>query len=183
MSIPTDFKFLTKEQVTSILKKNIADEGNTTLATLTAGAMELIISAIVDLAVPVNTAEVIPALITLLSTLVGEADDKVSLILDLIQFCKLIEKDINDKIQFGIDLLQYERDNDPDSLIFDALRWNKILGKALNYNSDSDTSVVKELEDGSFDFRSLLGFKPDNIHQRYLSEELQYLLNCKMEVY
>lgn len=95
----------------------------------------------------------------------------------------MVQDDINGKIQWALDEIEKEKNWKPDSLIFDALNWNKILGKALNYNSTSETQVVKELPDGSFDFRFLLGYKPDGIHQRYLSEELQFLLNCKMEAY
>lgn len=182
MSLP-DFQFLTAQQIDSVLKKNATDFTSLALQEGFAIALEAVIAAVVTAGNPVNSVGVLTALVTALSTLVGEADDKVSLVLDIIQFCKMVEKDINDKIQFALDELKYSRDEDPDSLIFDDLRWNKIIGRALNYNSTSETQVVKELSDGSFDFRYLLGYKPDGVHQRYLSQELQYLLNCKMEAY
>ena len=62
----------------------------------------------------------------------------------------------------------------PESSIFDAKMWNMILGEALNYGTEEFKRVVKQNEDGTFDFTMLLEFGEEG--NKYLSDYLKFVL-------
>jgi len=177
LSLP-DFQFLTAQQIDAVLKKNIASEEHTSLVSTTCNALEGVSQSLILLGSPVDLG-VIASIGSVITTLVGTGGDAVSTALDVASLGMALEQ----KINYGIDkvgnIATYETNENPDSLVFDAARWNKIIGLALNYNCPVGEEVVKPLEDGTFDFRFLRGFCNDAITQHWLSEELYRLLNCK----
>lgn len=181
MSIPSNLAFLTTKQIDAITGRNVGSSG--LLYAAAATALEIAVGAMVEVGNPINLVGAAAGIATFLGGLVESVGDDVGLALSVIQTAGMIEDKVNSKLQWALDEIEDDVREKPDSELFDSARWNKILGKAFNYGCSEPNMAVFQREDGSYDFTKQWGFKPDGIHQRWLSEELQYLLNCKMEAY